>query len=596
MTKRLKNITFVTRETRESDSRPLDFGIIRRLFSFTKPHARQRNVVLLLVIVRSIQLPALAWVIGAVIGGPVARLDLKGIIAGATGFALLTVFTQYVLHFRSKLALELGEKVIRDLRQLMFTHLQTLSMGFYNKTKIGRVISRFTSDAEAMRTGVQNVIFVGMVGLGQMIVALLFMAYYDWVLCLVVTLMAPVIWFLNRIFHKRLSRAYRASQESFSRITATLAESVKGIRVTQGFAREEVNADIFHDLVTDHSRYNIAAARIAGTFIPLLEVNSQLLTAIILLFGGWRVLHGISNIEALYQFILMTGVFFSPIQSLGNQYNHALSAMAGAERIFSFLDTRPDWEDPPDAVRISDSKGRIEFRNVTFGYDPSRPVLYDVSFVAKPGHILALAGHTGSGKTSIINMCAKFFLPTSGQVLIDGRDIRTIEDRALHHQMGIVLQQNFLFSGTVADNIRVGKPGASIEEIVQAAKRLDCLDVLAALPEGFMTVVGEGGAGISVGQRQLICFTRAMLANPRILILDEATSAVDTMTEARIQKALSVLLADRTSIVVAHRLSTIRNADNVLVLAHGKIVEQGTHEELLRRGGHYAYLYRRFIS
>jgi ABC-type multidrug transport system fused ATPase/permease subunit len=595
MTSPEKNLTLVRREKQEQESRPLNFNLIQRVFGFSHPYAFRRNVLLCIVLLRSCQLPLLAWAIGAVLAGPISRLDLKGIALGTLAYAALAVFQQYTLTWRSYLALELGERVIHDIRDSMFRHMHSLTMSFFNRSKLGRSISRFTSDAEAMRVGVQDVLFVSLVNLGQMIVAAVVMALHDIVLFSVILAMAPIMMAINSLFRRKMSTLYRESQESFSRITATLAESVKGIRVTQGFARQEMNADLFEDLVTDHSLYNLRTAQAHGIYLPLLEVNSQLFTAMILLVGGYRVFAGSVGVEDLYHFVMMTAVFFGPVTTLGNQYNHALSAMAGAERVFQFLDRKPDWQDATPSVS-PEITGRIEFDHVTFGYDPAKPVLHDVSFTMEAGKTIALTGQTGSGKTTIINLISKFYLPTSGRILIDGTDISMFDTNALHRQMGIVLQQNFLFSGTIADNIRVGKPNATMEEIVKAAKQLDCLDILAAMSEGFLTVVGEGGSGISLGQRQLICFTRAMLANPRILILDEATSAVDTMTEARVQKALSILLKGRTSIVVAHRLSTIRNADLVIVLDAGKIVESGTHRQLLKNRRHYAALYRRFIS
>ncbi len=273
-----------------------------------------------------------------------------------------------------------------------------------------------------------------------------------------------------------------------------------------------------------------------------------------------------------------------------------MTAMAGAERLYRLLDTPPEWTDAPDAIELTQIRGDVEFRDVTFEYESNRPVLHDVSFRAKPGQMIALVGHTGSGKSSIINLVCRFYLANHGEVLIDGHDIRKIAGQSLHQHLGIVQQQNFLFSGTVADNIRFARPAASDEDIVDVLRKLDCEDLIASLPEGLQTSVGEGGATVSSGQRQLICFARAMLADPSILVLDEATSSIDSATESRLQKALDVLLHGRTSFVVAHRLSTIRNADQVLVLDHGRIVERGTHQQLLQRSGVYASLHERFTN
>lgn len=593
-------ITQVRRSPDEQEAhvRPLELGLIRRLFSFTNAYPRKRNTLMALAVVRSIQLPVMAWTIGAVINGPVTRGDFRGVALGAAGFAALAAFTQFTFRYRIKLALELGEAVVHDLRNHLFQHLQRMPMSFYNRTKLGRIISRLTSDVDAVRIGVQDVLFVTVVAGGQVIVAALMMAWLDWILFLVVAGMGPVLWVINRRFRSKQSRLTRAAHESFSRVTATLAESVSGIRVTQGFVRQDVNAGIFRRLIADHSRYNVDMARSAGVLVPLLELNSQFFIAALLLLGGYRALQ--PNIQMpisdLISFFFLANMMFGPIQVLGNIYNQALTAMAGAERVFKLLDTAPEWADPPDAIVLPPIRGRVEFRQVQFGYRADVLVLRDINFTAEPGQIIALVGHTGSGKSSIINLIAKFYLPTDGAVLIDGVDLRTVNADSLHRQMGIVQQSNFLFTGTVMDNIRIGRPGATDDEVVEAVRKLGFLDMIGVLPSGFATEVGERGTALSLGQRQLICFARAMLADPRILVLDEATSSVDALTEARIQKSLATLLQGRTSFVVAHRLSTIRHADQVLVLGRGRIIERGTHTELLAAGGAYAALHQQFLA
>jgi len=591
-------ITYVSKRDREAHQRPLSLRLIRRLFEYTRPYAETRNVLLLAVLVRAVQLPALAAVVAAVIKGPIEARSVDGTFWGTLAFFALALATQLTLHFRHRYSLELGELVVHDLRRDIFNHIQRLRMSYFDRTKIGRLISRMTSDAEAVRVGVQNVLFISMVQAGQGLVAGAWMAYHNWKLFLVVLTVAPLLAVTVHLFRRRLSLVYREMQESFSHITATLAESVSGIRVTQGFVRQDVNAGLFDDLLEFHAENNMNAARTSGAFLPLLDFNAQLFMAIILIAGGYMIFGGgeVTQTHDLIDFFFMVPLFFQPCSVIGKQYNAAMRAMAGAERVFRLLDTRPDWDDPPNAIELADVEGRVEFDHVTFEYEQDTPVLHDICFAAEPGRTIALVGETGSGKSTIVNLIAKFYLPTEGRVLIDGHDIAQVQTESLRRQLGIVLQQNILFSGTVMDNIRIGRPEATDAEVYAAAEQLDCLDLLETLPDGLMTVVGEGGGGISLGQRQLICFTRAMLADPRILILDEATSAVDTMTEARIQKALERLLANRTSFVVAHRLSTIRHADTVIVLADGRIIERGKHYQLLLDNGTYARLYRNFLQ
>ena len=583
---------------RDVEIKPLQlFSLLGRLFKYTKPYARQRNVLFATVIIRSIQLPLIGKSIAWVINGAVTRHDVRSLVWGVATFTALIILTQVNFYFRIRLALSMSESVIRDLRDVMFAHLQRLTVGFFNKMKVGRIISRMSSDLESIRAGVQDVIFISIVQAGQMFFSAIFMFFADRVLFCVMMAMAPVIWVLNRTFRTRLSTAQREAQESFSRITATIAESVGGIRVTQGFVREEVNAGLFRDLVEDHSRYNMSMARTSAAFLPLLEFNSQFFIALLILIGGYRVLNPAvgTPVASIIQFLFLANLFFDPIKALGNQYTQALTAMVGAERVFRLLDTKPEWTDPPDAIELKSITGRVEFRNLSFGYEPGRIILRNINFVAAAGQTVALVGHTGSGKSSIINLISKFYLPGSGELLIDGTNILNINSDSLHRHMGVVHQQNFLFEGTVLDNIRFPRPTASDEEVILAAQKLDYLDLIETMPNGFHTHVGEGGIGLSLGQRQLICFTRALLADPRILILDEATSSIDAITELRIQNSLTTLLRGRTSFVVAHRLSTIRQADLILVMKHGEIVERGTHDELLQCDGVYKALYSQYI-
>ncbi len=587
------------REDDEPQFKPLEWGLIARLFTYTRPFARKRNALIALTLVRAMQIPAITWAMGRIIAGPIARQDLAVLPWAVLAFAALAIVTDAMFHFRQRYALELGEQVVNALRSAIFDRVQSMPMGFFHRTKLGRILSRVTTDVEAVRSGIQDVLFVSLIQFGQMVFAAVVMAWCDWLLFLVVLAMAPILWLVNNHFRMRLSQASRAAQESFSRVTSTLAESVNGMRVTQGFVRQETNLGLFRSLLADHSRYNVEQARTSAILTPLLELNSQFFIAMLLLLGGWRTFHGAMTIGDLIQFFFLANLFFSPIATIGNQYNQALIAMAGAERVFRLIDAQPDWADDPAAAPLPPAPGRgvrVEFRRVTFGYDPGRPVLHDVTFTAEPGQTIALVGHTGSGKSSIINLVAKFYLPTGGELRIDGHEIRTLTSHSLHRQMGMVQQQNFLFTGTVLENIRLSRPEATLAEVRAAARHLDCLDLLEDLPQGFDTVIGERGAGLSVGQRQLVCFTRALLADPRLVILDEATSAIDALTEARLQKALVALLRGRTSFVVAHRLSTIRHADQVLVLDQGRVIEHGTHATLLARGGHYAALYQQFVQ
>jgi len=600
-------LTHVLHDPESTQHRPEDnvFALLRRVFQYAKPH---RNLLLPLsiqVLVRASLLPMGTWAMAAVINGPIAHRDPVGVLYGTAGFAALAALTNILFHYRYKLALKLGEAVIHDLRAEVFRHVLRMPMAYFDKTKTGRIIGRVTSDIDSIRTGVQDVVFISAVQIGQMLVASALMLYYDRLLFLVVVTLAPIVWILNRTFTTRVTEAQRKASESYSRIAATLSESVSGVRVTQGFVREDVNAAYFRELAADQASYNMVMARTSALFLPLLECITQVFTGLLLLIGSWRVLspNSTADIGDIVQFFFLSALLFEPVKNVGNQYAAALAAMVGAERVFRLLDTPPAWIDALNVrqlpLRTANTDGaaygvHVEFRDLTFAYEPGRHVLKHINFCASPGQTIALVGHTGSGKTSITNLLAKLYLPESGGLLLDGMDIREIQSDSLHRQMSVVQQASFLFEGTVLENIRFARPEATEEEAREVTRQLGFGDLIDALPKGILTPVGEGGSGLSAGQRQLVNFARALIVNPRLLILDEATSAIDSPTEARIQRALATLLHGRISFVVAHRLSTIRGADLILVLENGEIVERGTHAELLVHGGVYAGLHAHF--
>jgi ATP-binding cassette subfamily B protein len=433
----------------------------------------------------------------------------------------------------------------------------------------------------------------------MMIVAAIMLAGTNIWLFLSVAWLGVVLVIANQIYLKRAAVAWQLAREGWTRVSTNLAENITGMRVVNAFNRQGPNLNVFNTLQYANTANNVAVARLNGIYQPILELVRFIGKVTILTLGGYLIVRGtlgIGGVGKVVAAFLYWDWFMNPIINFGNFYNLLMQAMAGSERIFSLLDMQPEVHDEPNAAPLPRIVGHVQFDNVTFGYNPQRPVLHEINFEASPGQMVALVGATGSGKSSIISLIARFYQPQGGRVLVDGHDIRQVIGESLHHQMGLVLQVNYLFSGTVMENIRYARPDATEPQVIDAAKAIGSHDLIAALHDGYNTQVGERGANMSLGQRQLICFTRAFLANPRIFMLDEATSAVDTGTEVIVQRSLEKLLEGRTTFIVAHRLSTIMKADCILVIDQGRIIERGTHRDLVAASGKYAQLYRQFVS
>jgi ATP-binding cassette subfamily B protein len=484
-----------------------------------------------------------------------------------------------------------GERILADLRIKLFRHLQRLSLGFYERNRAGVIISRLTNDVEALdqlvTDGVTTLVQSTLTLLGTAV--LLFVL--DWRLALATLAVIPIMSVGTILFRIYSSRAYAAVRERLGLVTATLAEDIAGMRIVQAFTREQRNIDHFKEVAERYRDANMQTVVLNALYFPFVDLVSSVALAVVLGYGGHLYFGGDVTLGTLFAFMLYVQNFFDPVQQLSQLYNTFLSATAALDKIMDVLDEEPQVVDNPGARELPLVEGHVAFENVRFGYGDGPDVLHDLSLDVESGTTVALVGHTGAGKSTIAKLLARFYDPRAGRITIDDVDLRDVTQESLRRQLGIVPQEGFLFAGTVTENIAFGRPDAAPDDVVRAAQTVGAHEFILRLEDGYETDLQERGTRLSLGQRQLVALARALLADPRILILDEATSSVDIGTERKIEQALRLLLAGRTAFIIAHRLSTIRDADLIVVLERGRVVEQGSHDELMERRGLYTSLY-----
>lgn len=567
--------------------------VARRLLAFLRPYRLRMAVAITCMLVASGLNLLAPYLMKVLIDVHIAGKDIQGILrlslilAGAyLGLYGVTAVQRYILS-------AVGQRVLRDLRQRLFEHLQALSLGFHDRTIAGVTISRVINDVgvinELLTQGLVTVI--GDVALLAGIIAV--MVSMSAPLALASFTVIPLMVLATVLFSRKARGAYRETRKSVAQVVGGLAEDISGMRVIQAFAQERRARTEFDEKNTENREAHVRAMSLSFIFLPSVEFLGMVATAIVLWFGGRLVAGDALTLGVVVAFLTYVTRFFQPIRELSQLYSTMQSAMAGGEQIFKLLDTEPAVKDRTDAREMPPIAGRVELSHVHLSYNEETQVLHDISFLIEPGRTIALVGPTGAGKTSIVNVIARFYEISSGAIVIDGTDIRTVTQQSLRRQMALVSQDPFLFAGTLRENIAFGKPEASEAEIRRAAASARADRFIDALPDGYETVVQEGAVNLSLGQRQLVSIARAILADPRILIMDEATSNVDTLTEALIQEGLLELFRARTSVVIAHRLSTIKHAHTIHVVDGGRIVESGSHDELLAAGGQYAELHRR---
>jgi ATP-binding cassette subfamily B protein len=582
--------------------KPFNWKQMRRLFTFVKPYrkevARVALVMTLFGMLTRLAIPlVISYAIDHAIKASGGRIPLLYTLTAV--MLALYALRWWAQRYTIRKTNEIGQNVIFDLRSTLFKHIQNLSFRFFDKRPAGSVLVRVTNDVNSLQDLLSNGVVNSVIDIVQLCGITVILLVLEPRLGLAVMITVPLMFIVSTSLRKRIRFAWQTVRIKQSRINSHLNECIQGIRVTQAFAQEKENTAFFEGMNRSSILSWNRASALNQLFGPIIEVTSAVGTLILLLYGTHLVRTEAITVGVLVAFFSYVSSFWEPITRLGQMYSQLLIAMSSAERIFEYLDEKPVVAEKPDARELPQVEGHVRFEEVEFGYEADRPALRGIDLDIKPGMTVALVGHTGSGKSTIVNLLCRFYDTVKGRVLIDGIDIRDVKLAHLRSQISIVMQDTFIFSGTIRDNIRYGRPDATDAEVEAAARAVRAHDFIVHLPDGYDTEVQERGSALSMGQRQLVSFARALLADPRILILDEATASIDTETELRIQEALGTLLEGRTSFIVAHRLSTIRNADLIVVLDHGVIVEQGNHEQLMRHGGHYRNLIEaqyRFLS
>lgn len=576
----------------EIEEKPFNIKLLQRTLNYFSPYKKSMAVVSVLLIVGLVAGLLDPLFIRSAIDEGIMKSDIS--IITRVGLILLGL---YIINFvsaylRIKIVNKVSQGIIFDIRKQLFEHIQSLSFKFFDGRPAGKIISRITNDVQAISDLISNGLAT-MISESLVIVGILIIIFtIDFKLSLMAVSVIPFLVLILARLKPKSEKAWSKTRKTVANINANLNETLQGIRVIQAFSRQKHNISKFDMINKENYKSHIVAICIELLFWPLVELIGLLGTCVVIWYGARQVINGEQTVGTIVAFINYLWRFWSPLSALSKVYSQVLSAMASSERIFQIIDTPAEIMDSSHAVDVDNVQGHIKFENVTFGYNPEeRMVLHNISFEAKPGEIIALVGPTGAGKSSIINLLMRFYDPVDGRILVDGHDIRDVKIASLRSQIGMVLQESFIFSGTIRENILYGKLDAVPEEIMDAAKATKVLNFAEKFKDGFETQVEERGAKLSSGQRQLLAFARALVSNPRILILDEATSSVDTETERHIQEALRTMFSGRTSIVIAHRLSTIEHADKIIVVDDGRIVEQGKHEELIANKGMYYRLY-----